>query len=29
VETLDGRFVDLGSESIDYYRFILSSSWNQ
>lgn len=29
VETTDGRFVDLGSESIDYYRFILSSSWNQ
>ena len=29
VETPDGRYVDLGSESIDYYRFILSSSWNQ
>ena len=29
VETTDGRFIDLGSESIDYYRFILSSAWNQ
>lgn len=29
VETTDGRFIDLGSESIDYYRFILSSTWNQ
>ena len=29
VETTDGRFIDLGSESIDYYRFILSAAWNQ
>ena len=29
VETPDGRFVDLGSESIDYYRFILKQNWNQ
>ncbi len=29
VETPDGRFIDLGSESIDYYRFILKQSWNQ
>lgn len=29
VETTDGRFIDLGSESIDYYRFILSENWNQ
>ena len=29
VETPDGRFVDLGSESIDYYRFILKENWNQ
>ena len=29
VETTDGRFIDLGSESIDYYRFILSSAWNE
>lgn len=29
VETPDGRFVDLGSESIDYYRFILKKNWNQ
>ncbi len=29
VETPDGRFVDLGSESIDYYRFILKKDWNQ
>jgi len=27
VETLDGRFIDLGSESIDYYRFILDPDW--
>ena len=29
VETPDHRFIDLASESIDYYRFILSSTWNQ
>ena len=29
VETPDHRFVDLGSESIDYYRFILTSDWDQ
>lgn len=29
VETLDGRFIDLGSESIDYYRFILKENWEQ
>lgn len=29
VETPDGRFVDLGSESIDFYRFILRKNWNQ
>lgn len=29
VETPGGQFIDLGSESIDYYRFILSSSWNK
>ena len=29
VETTDGRFIDLGSESIDYYRFILEKNWNQ
>lgn len=29
VETPDGRFVDLASESIDYYRFILKQNWNQ
>lgn len=29
VETTDGRFIDLGSESIDYYRFILTENWNQ
>ena len=27
VETQDGRYIDLGSESIDYYRFILDSNW--
>ena len=27
VETQDGQFIDLGSESIDYYRFILDSNW--
>ena len=27
VETQDGQFIDLGSESIDYYRFILDSHW--
>ena len=27
VETQDGRFIDLGSESIDYYRFILDPDW--
>ena len=29
VETQDGKFIDLGSESIDYYRFILKKDWNQ
>ena len=29
VETRDGRFIDLDSESIDYYRFILKQNWNQ
>lgn len=29
VETPGGRFIDLGSESIDYYRFILKKNWNQ
>lgn len=29
VETQDGRFIDLGSESIDNYRFILKQDWNQ
>lgn len=29
VETRDGRFIDLDSESIDYYRFILKKNWNQ
>ena len=29
VETTDGRYIDLGSESIDYYRFVLSKSWDQ
>ena len=28
VTTTDGREIDLGSESIDYYRFILSKNWN-
>ena len=28
VETQDHRFIDLGSESIDYYRFILDPNWN-
>lgn len=27
VETQDERYIDLGSESIDYYRFILDSNW--
>ena len=27
VETQDHRFIDLGSESIDYYRFILDPDW--
>lgn len=27
VETSDHRFIDLGSESIDYYRFILDPNW--
>lgn len=27
VETQDGRYIDLGSESIDYYRFILDPNW--
>lgn len=27
VKTLDGQEIDLGSESIDYYRFILSKDW--
>ena len=29
VKTQDGKFIDLGSESIDYYRFILKKDWNQ
>ncbi len=29
VKTPDGREIDLGSESIDYYRFILSKDWNK
>lgn len=29
VETTDHRYIDLGSESIDYYRFILTQNWNQ
>ena len=29
VETQDGKIIDLGSESIDYYRFILKKNWNQ
>ena len=29
VETQDRKFIDLGSESIDYYRFILKKNWNQ
>ena len=29
VKTVDGREIDLGSESIDYYRFILSKDWNK
>ena len=29
VKTQDGKFIDLGSESIDYYRFILKKNWNQ
>ena len=29
VETQDGRYIDLGSESIDYYRFILKKNWQQ
>ena len=30
VETPDRKkFIDLGSESIDYYRFILKKNWNQ
>lgn len=29
VETLDHRFIDLGSESIDYYRFILDPDWEE
>ena len=29
VETPDHQFVDLGSESIDHYRFILKQHWNQ
>ncbi len=29
VETPGGQFIDLGSESIDYYRFILTPDWNQ
>ena len=29
VETPSGQFIDLGSESIDYYRFILTPDWNQ
>ena len=29
VKTVDGREIDLGSESIDYYRFILSKDWDK
>ena len=29
VETTDGRYIDLGSESIDDYRFVLKKNWNQ
>ena len=29
VETTDNRYIDLGSESIDYYRFILDPDWNK
>ena len=29
VTTTDGREIDLGSESIDYYRFILSQDWDK
>ena len=29
VKTPGGREIDLGSESIDYYRFILSKDWNK
>lgn len=29
VETTDGRNIDLGSESIDYYRFRLNKTWNK
>lgn len=29
VETQDGWLIDLGSESIDYYRFILKKEWDQ
>lgn len=29
VETPDGRFIDLGSESIDLFRFILRKNWTQ
>lgn len=29
VETTDHRYIDLSSESIDYYRFILTKNWNQ
>ena len=29
MEYPEGHFTDLGSESIDYYRFILKKDWNQ
>lgn len=29
VETRDGKYIDLGSESIDYYRFTLKKNWHQ
>lgn len=29
VETTDHRYIDLSSESIDYYRFILTKNWKQ
>ncbi len=29
VETQDGRYIDLSTESIDYYRFRLTENWNQ